>query len=94
VAGLRVEEGFVGYHDRAAGMPIPVHISVRAEDLEVYCRRTQFLDESDSDPVLMVTLIAFGFVFIHPFEDGNGRIHRYLFGIACLCVSITVEERC
>jgi hypothetical protein len=23
-------------------------------------------------------LLAFGFVYIHPFEDGNGRIHRYL----------------
>lgn len=23
-------------------------------------------------------LISFGFVFIHPFEDGNGRIHRFL----------------
>jgi Fic family protein len=22
--------------------------------------------------------LAFGFVFTHPFEDGNGRIHRYL----------------
>lgn len=22
--------------------------------------------------------IAFGFVFLHPFEDGNGRIHRFL----------------
>jgi Fic/DOC family len=30
------------------------------------------------DPVLAATLVAFGFVFIHPFEDGNGRIHRYL----------------
>jgi len=29
-------------------------------------------------PVLSAALIAFGFVFIHPFEDGNGRIHRYL----------------
>lgn len=23
-------------------------------------------------------MLAFGFVFVHPFEDGNGRIHRYL----------------
>lgn len=28
--------------------------------------------------VLAASIIAFGFVFIHPFEDGNGRIHRYL----------------
>jgi Fic family protein len=28
--------------------------------------------------VLAAAMIAFGFVFIHPFEDGNGRIHRYL----------------
>lgn len=30
------------------------------------------------DPVIMAAVIAFGFVFIHPFMDGNGRIHRYL----------------
>jgi hypothetical protein len=23
-------------------------------------------------------VVAFGFVFIHPFEDGNGRIHRWI----------------
>jgi hypothetical protein len=29
-------------------------------------------------PGIRATLIAFGFVFIHPFEDGNGRLHRFL----------------
>lgn len=30
------------------------------------------------DPVVAATVAAFGFVFIHPFDDGNGRIHRFL----------------
>jgi hypothetical protein len=28
--------------------------------------------------VIAAAVLAFGFVYIHPFEDGNGRIHRYL----------------
>jgi hypothetical protein len=31
-----------------------------------------------TDPVAAAALTAFAFVFIHPFEDGNGRIHRFL----------------
>jgi hypothetical protein len=34
--------------------------------------------ENDVDPVVAAALVAFSFVFIHPFEDGNGRIHRFL----------------
>jgi Fic family protein len=30
------------------------------------------------DAVVTATVPAFGFVYVHPFEDGNGRIHRYL----------------
>ena len=30
------------------------------------------------DPVVVAAAAAFGFVFIHPFVDGNGRIHRWL----------------
>lgn len=81
--GYRVEGGFVGDHDRTSGMPVPVHISARAEDLKSLLsgliETNQLLMGSDYDPVLTATLIAFGFVFFHPFEDGNGRIHRYLF---------------
>lgn len=29
-------------------------------------------------PEIRCALIPFGFVFIHPFEDGNGRLHRFL----------------
>jgi len=29
-------------------------------------------------PVIHAAIIAYGFVFLHPFEDGNGRIHRFL----------------
>ena len=29
-------------------------------------------------PIVHAAVIAYGFVFLHPFEDGNGRIHRFL----------------
>jgi hypothetical protein len=29
-------------------------------------------------PVVAATVAGFGFVFLHPFEDGNGRLHRFL----------------
>jgi hypothetical protein len=34
--------------------------------------------ERHSDSIVTTAAIAFGFVYIHPFMDGNGRIHRYL----------------
>ncbi len=30
------------------------------------------------DAVVAAAVLAFAFVFVHPFEDGNGRIHRFL----------------
>ena len=30
------------------------------------------------DPVVAAAVAAFSFVFVHPFEDGNGRIHRFM----------------
>ncbi len=81
--GCRTEEGFIGEHDRINRTPIPVHISARHTDLNSLLsgllETNQLLMNSKYDAVLAATLIAFGFVFIHPFEDGNGRIHRYLF---------------
>lgn len=38
------------------------------------------------DPVTAASVLSFGFVFIHPFMDGNGRLSRFLFHKA-LCSS-------
>ncbi len=35
-------------------------------------------DSDDVDPVVVAAVASFGFVFIHPFDDGNGRTHRYM----------------
>ncbi|MBE0500505.1 MAG: Fic family protein [Desulfuromonadales bacterium] len=80
--GWRKEGGFIGEHDRRTHEPIPDHISARWQDLGSLVKgllETEKLQKECSfDPLLAATTIAFGFVFIHPFEDGNGRIHRYL----------------
>ncbi|HNP19989.1 MAG TPA: Fic family protein [Fulvivirga sp.] len=31
-----------------------------------------------TETIVKATMVSFGYVYIHPFEDGNGRIHRYL----------------
>lgn len=38
----------------------------------------QRMHRSEVSPVIHAATIAFAFVFIHPFDDGNGRIHRFL----------------
>lgn len=80
--GLRHEEGFVGMRDKRTGTPMPDHISARWSDLPCLMagllKTYEQLKISEMDGVLQATMIAFGFVFIHPFVDGNGRLHRYL----------------
>jgi hypothetical protein len=43
------------------------------------------------DPVIAASVASFGFVFLHPFMDGNGRLSRFLFHHA-LCQSGQLEE--
>ena len=80
--GLRTAGGFIGEHDRSTGEPIPEHISARWQDLNTLVDgligTEILLKDSEFHPILTSTIIAFGFVFIHPLVDGNGRIHRYL----------------
>lgn len=79
--GYRIEGGFVGEHDRHSGAPIPDHISSRHEDIEPLMEAIiDFANtrSNELDAVLASAMLAFGFVYVHPFEDGNGRLHRYL----------------
>lgn len=79
--GLRDDGGFVGEHDRESRMPLPDHISARSEDLVSLLQGLSDFARGPAltlDAVAAAAVLAFGFVYIHPFADGNGRIHRYL----------------
>lgn len=79
--GLREEGGFVGAHDRETRLPIPDHISAPPEDLRSLINGMVAFDRGAAqslDAVIAAAVLAFGFVYAHPFVDGNGRIHRYL----------------
>ncbi|SHF46035.1 Fic/DOC family protein [Salegentibacter echinorum] len=80
--GFRKKGGFIGEHDRTTGEPIPDHISAKPEDLTKLIKgllaTNQLLLKNDFAAVMAAAKISFGFVFIHPFVDGNGRIHRYI----------------
>ena len=43
------------------------------------------------DPIVAASVASFGFVFLHPFMDGNGRLSRFLFHHA-LCRSGRLEK--
>ncbi len=43
------------------------------QGLRVFLERTQ-----GQSPVMRSAVAAFGFVYIHPLADGNGRVHRFL----------------
>ena len=80
--GYRDGEGFIGDFDRETANPIPEHLSARWKDLEGLMSgllsTSKKLKTSEVDTIVAAAIISFGFVFIHPLFDGNGRIHRYL----------------
>jgi hypothetical protein len=89
-AGLRLNGVFVGERDHL-GDPLPEFIGARAQDLADLIGG--LLDANDRmrddglDPVLQAAATAFAFVYVHPFEDGNGRLHR------CLVHHVLAERR-
>lgn len=89
-AGLRPDGVFLGERDHL-GDPLPEFIGARAQDLTDLM--TGMLEANDRmrddgiDPVLQAAATAFAFVYVHPFQDGNGRLHR------CLIHHVLAERR-
>lgn len=55
--------------------PKPEHVeSLMAGLVEAHQR----IEHGGVHPVVHAALVGYAFVFVHPFEDGNGRIHRLL----------------
>lgn len=79
--GLRPDGVFLGERD-PQGDPLPEFIGARPEDLQDLIlgmlEANGRMRDGDIEPVLQAAATAFGFVYIHPFEDGNGRLHRCL----------------
>lgn len=78
---FRVRQNYVG--QTIAYQKEVVHfICSKPEDLQrlmnglIECHKR--MKEGQVSPVIHAAAIAYGFVFLHPFEDGNGRIHRFL----------------
>jgi Fic/DOC family len=49
-----------------------------AELMDAFLEASQRILASEIHPVIAATAIAFPFVFLNPFSDGNGRLHRFL----------------
>jgi hypothetical protein len=68
----------LGYRKKADFVPArPEDVPELMNGLVAFSETLRAKPES-MDPVVAAASLAFGFVFIHPFMDGNGRLHRYL----------------
>jgi hypothetical protein len=76
--GLRQSPVFVGEVVRY--QEVVHYVAPPAEDLRDMLAGLQtFLDRTrGQSPVMRSAVAAFGFVYIHPLADGNGRVHRFL----------------
>ena len=89
-AGLRTDGVFIGDRN-LAGEPLPEFIGARAQDLADLMagllEANDRMRDDGIDPVLQAAATAFAFAYVHPFEDGNGRLHR------CLIHHVLAERR-
>ncbi|WP_245461769.1 Fic family protein [Rhizobium leguminosarum] len=79
--GLRSDDIFLGERDHD-NHPLPEFVGARPDALMGLLggliNTNKRMRDDDVDPVLQAAVTAFGFVYIHPLQDGNGRLHRCL----------------
>lgn len=77
----RVTQNYVGENINQYLQKIH-YIAPKPEDLpslmDGLLNALETLCQIDCHPIVIAAAISFGFVFLHPFEDGNGRLHRFL----------------
>ena len=81
-ASFRFDQNWLGtrhpYRTKVDFVPArPEHVRSLMEGLMAMAHRQRERPEA-IDPVLAAAAVSFGFVLVHPFKDGNGRLHRYL----------------
>jgi len=76
--GIRQSPVFVGQTVR--GQEVVHYVAPPAGDVVAMLEGLQvFLDKTQGQSAVMRSAVAaFGFVYIHPLADGNGRVHRFL----------------
>ena len=80
-SNYRSQQNYVG--ETVAWQKEKIHfVCPKPEDLpdlmEGLTAAHERMDAGGVSPVVHAAAIAYGFVFLHPFVDGNGRIHRFL----------------
>ncbi len=76
--GVRQSPVFIGesvrYHEVVHYVaPAADEVGAMLQGLRVFLERTE-----GQSPVMRSAVAAFGFIYIHPLADGNGRVHRFL----------------
>jgi len=80
-ADYRTDQNYVG--ETVTWQKEKVHFACpKPEDLTALMKGLvaahKRMDTGNVPAVVHAAAVAYGFVFLHPFEDGNGRIHRFL----------------
>ncbi|QEI08708.1 Fic family protein [Pigmentiphaga aceris] len=73
-ASYRTRQNWLENADRITFFPVPQEDLARAmQGWEAFNNRSRC-----ADVLVKMAISAFGFVYLHPFLDGNGRLHRFL----------------